>query len=158
MPFLHHLRLLAVGAFCAIGGVLPAAAQTPTATLAIEVRDATDAVMPDVTVMLTNRDSGIGRKGVTNQQGTLVVPLLTPGTYLVAASKVGFKTELLRDVRLQASVKSALTIVLDPGGLDEQVDVTANRTTLVAGDSAVGTVIDRDTMSTLPVLERDALQ
>ena len=159
MPFLHHLHRLALGALCAVvAGTVPAAAQTPTATLAIEVRDASDAVMPDVTVMLTNRDSGIGRKGVTNVQGTLVVPLLTPGTYLVAASKVGFKTELLRDVRLQASVKSSLTIVLDPGGVDEQVDVTANRTTLVAGDSAVGTVIDRETISTLPVLERDSLQ
>jgi len=105
MPFLHHRHRLALGALVAVlAGTVPAAAQTPTATLAIEVRDASDAVMPDVTVMLTNRDSGIGRKGVTNAQGTLVVPLLTPGTYLVAASKVGFKTELLRDVRLQASV------------------------------------------------------
>src|SRR3954463_9851579 len=140
------------------GRPAPVAAQTPTATLAIEVRDATDAVMPDVTVMLTNRDSGIGRRGTTNAQGTLVVSLLAPGTYLVAASRVGFKTELIRDVRLQASVKSALTIVLSAGTVDEHVDVTADRTTLVAGDSAVGEVIDRETIASLPVLERDALQ
>src|SRR5829696_2898265 len=136
----------------------PAAGQTPTATLAIEVRDATDAVMPDVTVMLTNRDSGLGRRGTTNAQGTVVVPLLAPGTYLVAASRVGFKTELIRDVRLQASVKSTLSIVLQAGTVDERVDVTADRTTLVASDSAVGEVIDRETIASLPVLERDALQ
>ena len=134
------------------------AAQTPTATLAIEVRDASDAVMPDVTVMLTSRESGIGRRGTTNAQGTLVVSLLAPGTYLVAASRVGFKTELIRDVRLQASVKSTLSIVLEAGTVDERVDVTADRTTLVAGDSAVGEVIDRETIASLPVLERDALQ
>jgi hypothetical protein len=142
----------------ALGLAVPLAAQTPTATLAIEVRDASDAVMPDVTVMLTNRDSGLGRRGTTNAQGTLVVPLLAPGTYLVAASRVGFKTELIRDVRLQASVKSTLSIVLDAGTVDERVDVTADRTTLVAGDSAVGEVIDRETIASLPVLERDALQ
>jgi len=140
------------------GQVAPAAAQTPTATLAIEVRDATDAVMPDVTVMLTSRESGIGRRGTTNAQGTLVVSLLAPGTYLVAASRLGFKTELIRDVRLQASVKSTLSIVLEAGTVDEHVDVAANRTTLVAGDSAVGEVIDRETIASLPVLERDALQ
>jgi len=140
------------------GRPAPVAAQTPTATLAIEVRDASDAVMPDVTVMLTNRDSGIGRRGTTNAQGTVVVSLLPPGTYLVAASRVGFKTELLRDVRLQASVKSTLSIVLQAGTVDEHVDVTADRTTLVAGDSAVGEVIDRETIGSLPVLERDALQ
>src|SRR6187549_582149 len=140
------------------GRPAPVAAQTPTATLAIEVRDASDAVMPDVTVMLTNRDSGIGRRGTTNTQGTVVVSLLPPGTYLVAASRVGFKTELLRDVRLQASVKSTLSIVLQAGTVDEHVDVTADRTTLVAGDSAVGEVIDRETIASLPVLERDALQ
>src|SRR6188508_1461223 len=139
------------------GQVAPAAAQTPTATLAIEVRDATDAVMPDVTVMLTSRESGIGRRGTTNAQGTLVVSLLAPGTYLVAASRLGFKTELIRDVRLQASVKSTLSIVLEAGTVDEHV-VAANRTTLVAGDSAVGEVIDRETIASLPVLERDALQ
>jgi hypothetical protein len=148
--------LFAVGALAALGR--PVAAQTPTATLAIEVRDASDAVMPDVTVMLTSRDSGIGRRGVTNEEGTLVVPLLAPGTYLVAASRVGFKTELIRDVRLQASVKSTLTIVLEAGTVDERVDVTADRTTLVASDSAVGEVIDRETIDALPVLERDALQ
>jgi hypothetical protein len=136
----------------------PVAAQGPTATLAIEVRDASDAVMPDVTVMLTSRDSGLGRRGTTNADGHLVVSLLAPGTYLVAASRVGFKTELIRDVRLQASVKSTLSIVLEAGGVDERVDVTADRTTLVAGDSAVGGVIGRETIETLPVLERDSLQ
>ncbi len=151
-PFLAHIGLALLGL------AAPAAGQTPTATLAIEVRDASDAVMPDVTVMLTSRDSGIGRRGTTNAQGTVVVSLLAPGTYLVAASRVGFKTELIRDVRLQASVKSTLSIVLEAGTVDERVDVTADRTTLVAGDSAVGEVIDRETIASLPVLERDALQ
>ena len=150
--------VLAVTAALLLGLTAPAAAQGPTATLAIEVRDASDAVMPDVTVMLTSRDSGLGRRGTTNAQGHLVVALLAPGTYLVAASRVGFKTELIRDVRLQASVKSTLSIVLEAGGVDERVDVTADRTTLVAGDSAVGGVIDRETIASLPVLERDALQ
>jgi hypothetical protein len=150
--------VLALLATLLLGLAVPAAGQTPTATLAIEVRDASDAVMPDVTVMLTNRDSGLGRRGTTNAQGAVVVSLLTPGTYLVAASRVGFKTELIRDVRLQASVKSTLSIVLEAGTVDERVDVTADRTTLVASDSAVGEVIDRETIASLPVLERDALQ
>src|SRR5215207_7612056 len=99
-----RLASVSVALVAGLGLASPLAAQTPTATLAIEVRDATDAVMPDVTVMLTSRDSGLGRRGTTNAQGTVVVPLLAPGTYLVAASRVGFKTELIRDVRLQASV------------------------------------------------------
>ena len=155
-PFPWARAVLALAAI--VGAAAPAIAQTPTATLAVEVRDASDAVMPDVTVMITNRDSGQSRRGVTNPQGTVVLPLLAPGAYVVAASRIGFKTELIRDVRLQASVKSTLTIVLEAGGVNEQVDVTADRTTLVAGDSAVGEVIDRDRMSSLPVLERDALQ
>jgi hypothetical protein len=158
MSFPKYFRVGLV--LAALAAVLPAvsAAQTPTATLAIEVRDASDAVMPDVTVMLTSRESGLGRRGTTNAQGTLVVPLLAPGTYVVAASRVGFKTEVIRDVRLQASVKSTLSIVLDAGRVDEQVDVVADRTTLVASDSAVGQVIDRETIESLPVLERDSLQ
>ena len=74
----------------ALGLAVPVAAQTPTATLAIEVRDASDAVMPDVTVMLTNRDSGLGRRGTTTPRAPWCAAA-GARTYL-SPPRVGFKT------------------------------------------------------------------
>ena len=143
-----------------MAGIVPArvSAQTATATLAIEARDKTGGLLPGVVVLLTNRDSGIGRKGTTTDRGSLVVPLLPAGTYLLAASLDGFKTEVVRDIRLQAAVKSTLSLVMTPGSYTEQVVVSADPTTLVIGNSTVGEVYDSQTLLTLPVFERDALQ
>ena len=63
--------------------ILPAERRTVGERLVVFIRDASDAVMPDVTVMITSRDSGQSRRGVTNPQGTVVLPLLAPGASVI---------------------------------------------------------------------------
>ena len=87
------------------------------------------------------------------------MPLLAPGTYLVAASP--------RRLQDRADSRRA------PAGVGQEhaqhrargrAPSTSRSTSppiarrCVAGDSAVGEVIDRETIASLPVLERDALQ
>lgn len=133
-------------------------AQTPTATIFVELRDQTGAVLPGVVVTLTNQANGIGRTGVTTPEGTLVVPLLQAGTYTLVAALDGYKTEVVRDIKVQAAVKGMLNLVLQPGAYTEQVIVAADLTTLRVGNSTVGEVFDGQTLLTLPVTERDAMQ
>ncbi len=135
-----------------------AVSQTATGTLFIEAKDETGAMLPGVVVMLTNQENGVGRRGTTNPQGMLVVPLLPAGAYTLAAALDGFKTEVVRDIRVQAAVKGTLTLVMSPGAMTEQVVVRADETTLRIGNSTVGEVFDSETLLTLPVTERDALQ
>jgi hypothetical protein len=135
-----------------------AAAQTSTATLFIEARDESGALLPGVVVSLTNQETGIGRAGVTSPDGSLAVPALPAATYTLTAAIDGFKTEIVRDIRVQAAVKSTLNLTLKPGALTEQVVVTADATTLRIGNSAVGEVFEDRTLVTLPVTERDPLQ
>ena len=79
---------------------LIAAAQTSTATLFIEARDESGALLPGVVISLTNQDTGIGRAGVTSPDGSLAVPSLPAGTYTLTAALDGFKTEIIRDIRV----------------------------------------------------------
>ena len=64
----------------------------------------------------------------------------------------------MRDIRVQSAVKGTLTLVMAPGAMSEQVVVRADATTLRIGNSTVGEVFESDTLLTLPVSERDALQ
>jgi hypothetical protein len=135
-----------------------AAAQPATATLFVEVRDPDGAVVPAAVVAATNQENGIGRTGLTNDQGSLAIPLLTAGRYTLTVALDGFKTEVIRDIRLQAALKGAITVTLTPGAFTERVVVTADKTMVRIGNSTVGEVFDDRTLVTLPVTERDSMQ
>ena len=148
-PALVFLALLALPA--------ASAAQGASATLFVEVRDPDGGVLPAAVVAVTNQENGIGRTGLSNDQGALAVPLLPAGAYTLTVALDGFKTEVIRDIQLQASLKGAITVTLTPGAFTERVVVTADRTMMRVGNSAVGEVFDDRTLVTLPVTERDSL-
>jgi hypothetical protein len=152
-PTLHALIVLLVLLVAAT-----ARAQPATATLFVEVQDSDGGALPAAVVTVTNQENGIGRTGVTTDAGTLAVPLLPAGSYTLTVALDGFKTEVVRDIRLQAALKATITIALTPGAFTEHVVVTADQTRLRIGNSAVGEVFDDQTLVTLPVAERDALQ
>ncbi len=133
-------------------------AQTMAATLFVEVRDQTGAWLPDVTLTLTDQQTALMREGTTSSSGLLVIPLLTAGTYTLQAGREGFKTEIVRDIAVQAGVRGTVNVVMVPGSITEQVVVSADLTTLRAGSGTVGEVFDGETLVTVPVSERDVIQ
>ena len=136
----------------------PVPAQTMAATLFVEVRDQSGAWLPDVTITLSDQQTALMREGTTSSSGLLVIPLLTAGTYTLQASREGFKTEIVRDIAVQAGVRGTVAVVLVPGAVSEQVVVSADLTTLRAGSGAVGEVFEGETLVTVPVSERDVIQ
>ncbi len=151
---------IGTGIVTALCMLLPAIAraQTTTATVFVQVRDKTGGTVPGVKVTLANQANGISRAGVTEGDGTLFVPLLTAGSYTLTATHDGFKTEVVRDITVQATVKAVLTVTLTPGAYTETVTVRADSTTLRIGNSAVGQVFESNTLLALPVSERDPIQ
>jgi hypothetical protein len=149
------LLIVAFIEFAAPGRAL---AQTPTATIFVEVRDQTGAPLKDAFITVTNQANGIGRSGDTNAEGALVVPLLPAGTYTLTAALDKFKTEIISDIQVQAAVKGVLAITLTPGPYSDHVVVRADATTLRIGNSTVGEVFDSQTLLSLPVNERDPIQ
>jgi hypothetical protein len=136
----------------------PSRAQTMAATLFVEVRDQTGAWLPDVTLTLTDQQTALMREGTTSSSGLLVIPLLTAGTYTLQAVREGFKTEIVRDIAVQAGIRGTVAVVLVPGAVSEQVVVSADLSTLRAGSGTVGTVFEGETLVTVPVSERDVIQ
>ena len=143
---------------CVLLGSSPVAAQTATATLVVEARDAGGALLPAVEVRLVNQASAVERVAMTTSAGTLTVPLLPAGVYRVTASVAGFKKEVVNDVRLEAGGKGTLDLVLVPGSFEESIVVSADAARLKTGDSTLGESFEGRLLVMMPVENRDFLQ
>lgn len=135
----------------------PAAGQNAAVTLRIETRDSSGAPVPGVVVSLMNQQTGIERWTKTGEDGTRDI-VLPAGFYTVNGALTGFKKAIIRDVRVQGAARAAITVTMTPGDYTEQIAVTADATTVRIGNSTVGAVFEAETLQTLPVPEREALE
>src|SRR4030095_2709261 len=133
MDRLPTLRLWRAGAAIAtalLAAPQPRAAQSAMATVSIEVRDQTGAVLPEVLVTMTNQATGIPQRDTSSAQGTLVFARVRTGLYTLVATRDGFKTEVVRDIWVQPAIHGKIALALTPGALTEQVMVTADPSTV----------------------------
>ena len=79
-----------------------------TSTFNGRVVDQGDAVLPGVTVTVTNSATGVVRTTVSNAEGQYFLPGLEPGTYQVKTELAGFAESLRDNVRL--GINATITI------------------------------------------------
>jgi uncharacterized protein YfaS (alpha-2-macroglobulin family) len=82
--------------FLAMGSLLlissaAARAQVTTADLVGTIKDSSGAVVPGVTVSLTNEATGVVRSTTTSESGRYFFTSLQPGRYRLAAELSGFR-------------------------------------------------------------------
>ena len=113
--------------FLLLALVLPASlgAQETRGRITGRVTDSTQATIPGATVTVTDVARGTTVTAVTNEQGLFQVNYLLPGTYKVVVELQGFKKQIQDNVLLQISETRDLPIVLEVGGIEEAVSVTA---------------------------------
>ena len=76
------------------------AAQQGLSEIRGRVVDTQNAILPGVTVLVTNQDTGLYREVTSSSDGTYFVTGIVPGTYEVAAQLAGFKKSVRRDIVL----------------------------------------------------------
>jgi hypothetical protein len=130
-------------------------AQTSTATVIGTVRDASGAILPGVTVALTNADRNATQLVIANDTGSYVFPALVPGTYSVTAELPGFKKFVREGMVLQVNQTLRVDIELSVGGVTETVEVTAAAPMIETETSSRGSVIDEKKIVELPLNGRD---
>ena len=72
-----------------------------TAQMSGAVRDESGAVLPGVTVTVTQTDTAVVRTAVTDESGAYVLPNLPTGPYRLEASLQGFRTYQQTGIVLQ---------------------------------------------------------
>src|SRR6202451_1421363 len=89
MTHLHRLVLILAGVTSLTPSQAMAQGETTSAIVG-QVRDTTNAVVPGVTVSITNLETGLRRSAKTDDAGRFNFPQLKPGTYSVKAEAQGF--------------------------------------------------------------------
>ena len=100
-------------------------AQQGTGELRGRVLDSQGAVMPGVTVVARDADSGLFRETVSNADGTFFFSGIRPGRYEVTAELQGFKKLTRPDVRVEVGKTVSVDLRLEVGGVEQQVTVRA---------------------------------
>ena len=141
---------------CAL--VIPLRIAAQEATVVGTVTDQTGAAVPNVSVTLTNTETGVTRTITTNSSGEYVLPELHIGKYTATASGSGFsnveKTGLVVAVGDRLRVDFAMKV----GTAQEQVTVEANAITVQSDSGEVSGLITGQQMTQLATNGRSVFQ
>ncbi len=117
-----------------------------------EVRDASDAVVPQARIIIRSNDSGMEAVAASNGEGLYITPTLIPGSYSLTTTKSGFKTEVFGPVTLPVNQIVRVDFRLDVGAVSEAVQVEAAAAQLLATESAeVSQIIGSKQVSEIPL-------
>ena len=93
---------------------LTASAQETRGNISGTVRDS-QAVVPGAAVTITNVDTKVSQRLVTNGSGYFEAPLLNPGNYEVTVQLQGFRPRSRTNIVLAVGQTVSLTITLEVG-------------------------------------------
>jgi hypothetical protein len=142
----RYVRLILVVLIATVAAL----AQDPRGTIAGRVLDPQGAVIPNATVIVTNTETNVSTRTVTNETGYFEVSLLNPGNYSVAAEAPGFKRTVQTGLVLQVAGRLNLTLQLQVGQIAETVEVVAQAPLLDTTTASGGRVIDTRQIQDLP--------
>src|SRR5215467_6608249 len=144
----RRMCLLAVLIACT---TIPAFSQAATGGIAGTVKDSTGAVIPGVTVSLSNPGViGGNQETVTNEQGRYQFTRLVPGTYSVKAELTGFRPSQLNNLNIAADFTARGDMTLEVGNVADQVTVTGESPLLDTTSALNQSVLDRATLDSIP--------
>ncbi|MEO5897328.1 MAG: carboxypeptidase-like regulatory domain-containing protein, partial [Vicinamibacterales bacterium] len=132
-----------------------AAAQAVYGSIGGLVKDSSGAAVPGATVTVTSLERKTVDTVVSNESGFYVKDRLLPGTYEVKAEITGFKTAILREVRVSIDTQTPIDFNLPVGEISEQVEVTGGSPLLKTDRADVSTNFDSKQITDLPVLDRN---
>jgi hypothetical protein len=122
------------------------------------VADSSGAVMPGAVVTVTNIETGISKRAVTDSGGYFQVLALQRGLYSVTVQKTGFTTWQLQRIELTAGENKRVSPVLQVGTAQEEVTVVAGVDLVQTEQSGIAGAVEQTQIRELPLNGRDSIQ
>ncbi|MBZ5583799.1 MAG: TonB-dependent receptor [Acidobacteriia bacterium] len=119
------------------------------------VIDATDAVVPEVALQLTNVDTGVSLATITNGAGRFRFIQVPPGRYTLKASKVGFRPALQENIVLESGRIKEVPLKLELGAVSQDVAVQADVAPVETTDPKISTVVTNEYVNNIPIAQRN---
>ena len=119
------------------------------------VKDDQGALLPGVTITVTNIDTNDQRVVVTNERGLYRAPLLSLGNYRVGAELQGFKKFEQTGVSLRAGQTAVIDVTLGVGTVAETITVTADAPLIDSARIDIGHSLSDQEVHALPLVARN---
>jgi hypothetical protein len=135
--------------------IAPAAAAQTAATVSGTVHDASEAVLPGVTITAKSGETGLTRTTVTGPEGRFVIAQLPPGIYEIRAELAGFKPHVRPEVALAVAQSLALNITLQVGDLSIVDVVTGEIPSVNTSTSELSYLVTSEQIEQIPLNGRN---
>ncbi len=132
----------------------PVFAQQGTAEIGGHIADAQGGVLPGVTIVLTNEETGVFREVKSGEDGSYFASQLTPGRYRLAAKLASFKSFERRGLILEVGKTLTINFTLELGALAENITVEAASPLVDVTSAEVGGNIGTGELTELPAPNR----
>jgi hypothetical protein len=132
--------------------------QTLDATVRGVLTDQAGGILSNVLVCTINEETSDIRRTYSNVNGEYAITALMPGSYRFEAELSGYRKYVRTGVQLRVGQKLRLNIVLDPGGPNDVIVVTAQSGIIEPDTTNLGTVIDNQQIVSLPLDRRNFLE
>ena len=132
-------------------------AQAPVGSLMGTAHDSTGAVMPGVTVTITNKDTGLTRTMTTSAEGIFSAASLPGGNYSIKASATGFRSLEVNATVATGQVTNA-DLELQVGAEAEVINVQGETAQISYDSHEISGIITHENIEQLPVNGRSFLQ
>jgi hypothetical protein len=121
------------------------------------VFDQDNAVLPGVTITLTNQATGIVRNTVTGPEGQYNLPTLTRGTYTVTVELPGFQTQTREGLVLLVGQELTVDFTMSLATVAESITVTAGAPLVETTASRIGENVTNQEIDNMPSAGRSSL-
>jgi hypothetical protein len=154
----HARALLGLAVVAVLSLPLPVRAQATTGNIYGTVTDESKAVLPGVSVAVTNVETGVTRNLISDERGGYRALNLPPGLYAVTAELQGFTTARRERLTVEIGRDIAADFQLRVGAVSEQVTVEAIARNEELGSAVAGGVVSTTQIAELPLNGRSFMQ
>ena len=99
-------------------------AQTGSGQVGGIVQDSTKALVPGVSITLTNTGTGVVNTQISNETGAYNFVSVLPGNYKLAAELPGFKQAIANDLKVGPNAQVRYDFTLEVGQVSNTVEVS----------------------------------
>ncbi|MBL8178153.1 MAG: carboxypeptidase regulatory-like domain-containing protein [Bryobacterales bacterium] len=102
------------------------------------VMDPSKAIVPGATVTITNLETSVTRRLLSNERCLYLFPSLSAGRHKVECSAQGFATRQVNELRLEVGQTARIDFELKTGTVVEAIEVSASGILINSETSEVG--------------------
>src|SRR5512134_3441830 len=133
----------------------PVEAQGTSGAITGTVHDASGGALPGASVSARHLETGILRTTTSDSQGRFAIAGLPLGRYQIRTELSGFKPLVHAAVDLVVGSQPHLTLVLQVGGVEEELTVNATTPMINTSSSELSYLVGRETIDRLPLNGRN---